>query len=129
MFLTISDGKDNYFFYDLGTVIFDNVAPEFSDLVLGNYYFGGNELFEGKVYLDYSIPVKQNPYNVIFSGKVFGDVKDIEVDGERVSFVKDGDLLFSKKIYIPDGYKDVDVKLSDVVGNIKNYTIPLIVSP
>ena len=128
LFLTIMDKTGNYFFYDLGSVVFDNVAPEFNEWSMGNYYFGGNGLFEGKVYLDYTIPVKQNPYDVIFSGKVFGDVKDIRIDGEPVSFVKDGDLLFKRKIYIPDGYKEVDVKLSDLSGNLKNYILPLIVS-
>jgi len=127
LFLIISDGVDNYFYYDLGTVIFDNVAPEFDEVVLGNYYFWGNDLYEGKVYLDYSIPFTQNPFEVIFSGKVFGDVKDLSVDGKRIDINGKEDIIFSKKIYIPEGYKDISVRITDIAGNLKNYTIPLIV--
>jgi len=127
LFLIISDGVDNYFYYDLGTVIFDNVAPEFDEVVLGNYYFWGNDLYEGKVYLDYSIPFTQNPFEVIFSGKVFGDVKDLSVDGKRIDINGKEDIIFSKKIYIPEGYKDISVRITDIAGNLKNYTLPLIV--
>lgn len=128
LFLIISDGVDNYFYYDLGTVIFDNVAPEFDEVVLGNYYFWGNDLYEGKVYLDYSIPFTQNPFEVIFSGKVFGDVKDLSVDGKRIDINGKEDIIFSKKIYIPEGYKDISVSITDIAGNLKSYTLPLIVS-
>ncbi|MFC2103598.1 hypothetical protein ACFLSS_04130 [Bacteroidota bacterium] len=127
LFLVISKGVDDYFYYDLGSVIFDNVAPEFNEVFLGNYYFGGNNKYEGKVYLDYSIPFSQNPYEVIFSGKIFGDVKDLSVDGTKIDIYGKSDIIFSKKIYIREGYKDVKVKITDLAGNLKNYSIPLIV--
>ena len=127
LFLIISDNVDNYFYYDLGTVIFDNVAPEFDEVVVGNYYFWGNDLYEGKVYLDYSIPFTQNPFEVIFSGKVFGDVKDLSVDGKRIDIKGKEDIIFSKKINMPEGYKDIQVSVTDVAGNFKSYTVPLIV--
>ena len=128
LYLIISENSEDYFYYNLGSVIFDNVAPEFNKWVIGSYYFGGNELYEGKVYLDYSIPFSKNPYEVIFSGMVYGDVKDITIDGKRINVEKDSDVLFSKKIYIADGYKDVEIKVTDGVGNLKNYTLPLVVS-
>jgi hypothetical protein len=127
LFLIIADSIDDYFYYNLGSAIFDNVAPEFNELILNNYYFGGNKSYEGKVYLDYTIPFSRNPYEVIFSGKVFGDVKDIAVDGTRIDINGKSDILFSKRIYISDGFKDVNVKITDVAGNLKNYSIPLIV--
>jgi len=34
----------------------------------------------------------------------------------------------AKKIYIADGYKDVEIKVTDGVGNLKNYTLPLVVA-
>jgi hypothetical protein len=127
LFLIIADSIDDYFYYNLGSAIFDNVAPEFNELILNNYYFGGNKSYEGKVYLDYTIPFSRNPYEVIFSGKVFGDVKDIAVDGTRIDINGKSDIFFSKRIYISDGFKDVNVKITDVAGNLKNYSIPLIV--
>lgn len=127
LFLIVSGGIENYFYYDLGTAVFDNIAPEFDEIILENYYFGGNGLYEGKVYLDYSIPFKQNPFEVIFSGKVFGDVKDLSIDGKKVDIKGKRDIIFSKKIYIPDGYKKINVKITDLVGNLKNYTLPLFV--
>ncbi|MGB5893056.1 MAG: hypothetical protein WBG58_02690 [Ignavibacteriaceae bacterium] len=128
LYLIISENRKDYFYYNLGSVIFDNVAPEFNKWVIGGYYFWGNELYEGKVYLDYSIPFSKNPYEVIFSGIVYGDVKDITIDGNRINVEKNSDLLFSKKIYIVDGYKDVEIKVTDGVGNLKHYTFPLVVS-
>ncbi len=127
LMLIISEGLDKYFYYDIGSVIFDNVAPEFNEWALGNYYFGGNESYEGKVYLGYTIPVSSNPYEVIFSGKVFGDVKNISIDGRQFDVKGKSDILVTKKIYISDGYKDVNVGITDIVGNLKNYTIPIIV--
>ena len=59
---------------------------------------------------------------------VYGEVKDITIDGNRINVEKNSDLLFSKKIYIVDGYKDVEIKVTDGVGNLKNYTLPLVVS-
>ncbi|MGB5848682.1 MAG: hypothetical protein WBH40_09360, partial [Ignavibacteriaceae bacterium] len=128
LYLIISENRKDYFYYNLGSVIFDNVAPEFNKWVIGGYYFWGNELYEGIVYLDYSIPFSKNPYEVIFSGIVYGDVKDITIDGNRINVEKNSDLLFSKKIYIVDGYKDVEIKVTDGVGNLKHYTFPLVVS-
>lgn len=127
LFLIISKGLDDFFYYNLGSAIFDNVAPEFNDWSLDSYYFGGDESYEGKVYLDYTIPFSSNPYEVIFSGKVFGDVKNISIDGRRVDIVDNNDILFTKKIYIQNGYKDVNIKITDIVGNLKIYTMPLIV--
>jgi hypothetical protein len=128
LYLIISNNSNDYFFYDLGSVIFDNVAPEFDKWVFGGYYFWGNELYEGKVYLDYSIPFSRNPYEVIFSGMVYGDVEHLSVDGKQIDVKKDSDILFTKKIYIEDGYKDVNIKVTDSAGNLKSYTLPLIVS-
>ena len=128
LFMIISDASGIYFYYDIGTVIFDNIAPEFSEFNTGSYYFAGNASFEGKVYLDYTIPTKRNPYDVIFSGKVYGDVKSIAVDGKGVNFNKNSDLLFSRKIYINNGYKDVQISIQDEMGNSKNYDLPIIVS-
>jgi len=128
LYLILSKNRKDYFYYNLGSVIFDNVAPEFNKWVIGGYYFWGNELYEGKVYLDYSIPFSKNPYEVIFSGMVYGDVKVITIDGQRINVKKNSDLLFSKMIYIEDGYKDVKIKLTDAAGNLKNYTLPLVVS-
>jgi len=128
LYLILSENREDYFYYNLGSVIFDNVAPEFNKWVIGGYYFWGNELYEGKVYLDYSIPFSKNPYEVIFSGTVYGDVKDITIDGKRINVSKESDLLFSKMIYIEDGYKDVEIKVTDAAGNLKNYTFPLVVS-
>jgi len=128
LFLLICNRSDIYFYYDIGSVIFDNVAPEFEEYSAGAYYFAGNAAYEGKVYLDYKIPTKRNPYDVIFSGKVFGDVKVISVEGKAVDFHKNGDLLFSRKIYINDGYKDVQVSVRDDLGNTKNYKFPIIVA-
>jgi hypothetical protein len=128
LYLIISENRRDYFYYNLGSVIFDNVAPEFNPWVVGGYNFWGNELYEGKVYLDYSIPFSKNPYEVIFSGMVYGDVKNITIDGKRINVEKNTDLLFSKKIYIVDGYKDVEIKVTDGVGNLRNYTLPLVVS-
>ena len=85
-------------------------------------------MYEGKVYLDYSIPFSKNPYEVIFSGMVYGDVKNITVDGKRINVVKNSDLLFSKTIYIENGYKDVEIKVTDAAGNLKNYILSLVVS-
>ncbi len=128
LYLILSESGKDYFYYNLGSVIFDNVAPEFKRWIIGGYNFWGNELYEGKVYLDYSIPFSKNPYEVIFSGMVYGDVKDITIDGNRINVEKNSDLLFSKKIYIENGYKDVKIKVTDGVGNLKNYTLPLLVS-
>lgn len=128
LYLIISENRKDYFYYNLGSVIFDNVAPEFNKWVIGGYIFGGNELYEGKVYLDYSIPFSKNPYEVIFSGAVYGDVKDITIDGNRINVEKNSNLLFSKKIYMVDGYKDVEIKVTDAAGNLKNYSLPLVVS-
>ena len=128
LYLIISENKKDYFYYNLGSLIFDNVAPEFKKWTIGNYFFKGNELYEGKVYLDYSIPFSQNPYEVIFSGAVYGDVKDITIDGNRINVEKNRDLLFSKKIYMANGYKDVEIKVTDTAGNLKNYSLPLVVS-
>jgi len=127
-YLIISKNRKDYFYYNLGSIIFDNVAPEFNEWVIGDYYFGGNDLYEGKVYLDYSIPFSKNPYEVIFSGMVYGDVKVITIDGKRINVKKNSDLLFSKTIYIEDGYKDVKIKLTDAAGNLKNYILSLVVS-
>ena len=128
IYLILSESKENYFYYNLGSLIFDNVPPDFNYWISGGYYFGGNELYEGKVYIDYLIPFSKNPYEVIFSGKVYGDVKDITIDGNRINVKKNSDLLFTKKIYIRDGYKDVEIKVTDAAGNLKNYTLPLVVS-
>jgi hypothetical protein len=128
LFLILSEGENDYFYYDLGSIIFDNIAPEFNKWIVGNHHFRGNGLFEGKVYLDYSILWGGNPYEVVFSGKVYGDVANIAVDGQRINFKRNSDLIFSKKIYIQDGYKDVNIKISDGAGNLKNYTLPLILS-
>jgi len=128
LFMIICDAAGIYFYYDIGVVIFDNVAPEFSEFNAGSYYFAGDAAFEGKVYLDYTIPTKRNPYDVIFSGKVFGDVKSIAVDGKGITFNKNSDLLFSRKIYINNGYKDVKISIRDDLGNSKNYDLPIIVS-
>ena len=128
LFLLICNQSDIYFYYDIGSVIFDNVAPEFEEYSAGAYYFAGNASYEGKVYLDYKIPTKRNPYDVIFSGKVFGDVKAISVEGKTVDFHKNGDLLFSRKIYINGGYKDVQVSLRDDLGNTKDYKFPIVVA-
>jgi len=127
LYLIITENGNDYFYYNLGSVIFDNVAPEFNRWFMGSS-FGGNELYEGKVYLDYSIPFSQNPYEVIFSGAVYGDVKDITIDGKRINVEKNSDLLFSKKIYMVNGYKDVEIKVTDTAGNLKNYYLPLVVS-
>ncbi len=127
-YLIISKNRKDYFYYNLGSIIFDNVAPEFNEWAIGGYYFGGNDLYEGKVYLDYSIPFSKNPYEVIFSGMVYGDVKNITVDGKRINVVKNSDLLFSKTIYIENGYKDVEIKVTDAAGNLKNYILSLVVS-
>lgn len=127
LYLVITENKNDYFYYNIGSVIFDNVAPEFNRWFMGGY-FGGNELYEGKVFLDYSIPFSQNPYEVIFSGAVYGDVKDITIDGNRINVEKNRDLLFSKKIYMVNGYKDVEIKVTDTAGNLKNYSLPLVVS-
>lgn len=128
LYMIISNKSNDYFYYDLGSVIFDNVAPEFDEWVIGDYYFWGNELYEGKVYLDYSIPFSRNPYEVIFSGMVYGDVKHLSIDGNQIDVKKDSDILFTKKIYFEDGYKDVEIQVTDTVGNLKNYTLPLVVS-
>jgi|GEM_PF-5316589 len=128
LFMVICEQSTVYFYYDIGSVIFDNVAPEFDEFNTGSYYFAGNASFEGKVYLDYTIPTKRNPYDVIFSGKVFGDVKSISVDGKSIEFLKNSDLLFSRKIYIADGMRDVQVSIRDDLGNSKDYNIPIIVS-
>ena len=128
LFMTICDQSGIYFYYDIGSVIFDNVAPEFDEFNTGSYYFAGNATFEGKVYLDYSVPTKRNPYDVIFSGKVFGDVKSITVDGRAVNFVKNSDLLFSRKMYIDKGLKNVQISVRDDLGNSKKYNIPIIVA-
>ena len=128
LFMTICDQSGIYFYYDIGSVIFDNVAPEFDEFNTGSYYFAGNATFEGKVYLDYSVPTKRNPYDVIFSGKVFGDVKSITVDGKAVNFVKNSDLLFSRKMYIDKGLKNVQISVRDDLGNSKKYNIPIIVA-
>ena len=127
LYLVISENRNDYFYYNLGSVIFDNIAPEFNRWFMGGY-FGGNELYEGKVFLDYSIPFSQNPYEVIFSGAVYGDVKDITIDGNRINVEKNRVLLFSKKIYMVNGYKDVEIKVTDTAGNLKNYSLPLVVS-
>jgi len=34
----------------------------------------------------------------------------------------------AKKIYIADGYKDVEIKVTDGAVNLNNYTLPLLVS-
>ena len=128
LFMIICDASGVYFYYEIGAVIFDNIAPEFSEFNTGSYYFAGNALFEGKVYLDYTIPTKRNPYDVIFSGKVYGDVKSIAVDGKGINFYKNSDLLFSRKMYINNGYKDVRISIQDELGNSKNYDLPIIVS-
>ena len=85
-------------------------------------------MYEGKVYLDYSIPFSKNPYEVIFPGMVYGDVRNITIDGKRINVERGSDVLFSKKIYIVDGYKEVEIKVTDGVGNLHNYALPLIVS-
>ena len=128
LYLIIADKTNYYFYYDLGAVIFDNIAPEFDEWSVGSYYFRGNELFEGKVYLEYTIPYGRNPYDVIFSGKVFGDVKSLYVDGKGIDFKKNNDLIFSQKIYIDDGFKDIKIEILDEIGNLKNYYLPLIIS-
>lgn len=128
LFMVICSKSAIYFYYDIGSVIFDNVAPEFDEFSAGSYYFAGNAAFEGKVYLDYTIPTKRNPYDVIFSGKVFGDVKSISIDGKAIDFLKNSDLLFSRKMYINGGIKDVQVSIRDDLGNSKDYNIPIVVS-
>ena len=77
-------------------------------------------MYKGKVYLDYSIPFSKNPYEVIFSGMVYGDVRNITIDGKRINVERGSDVLFSKKIYIVDGYKEVEIKVTDGVENLKN---------
>ena len=59
---------------------------------------------------------------------VYGDVRNITIDGKRINVERGSDVLFSKKIYIVDGYKDVEIKVTDGVENFKNYTLPLVVS-
>ncbi|GMR25768.1 MAG: hypothetical protein BMS9Abin39_1096 [Ignavibacteria bacterium] len=119
LYMIISNSSDDYFFYDLGSVIFDNVAPEFDEWVIGGYYFWGNELYEGKVYLDYSIPFSRNPYEVMFSGMVYGDVKHLSINGKQIDVKKNSDILFTKEIYLEDGYKDVEIQVTDTAGNLK----------
>ncbi len=126
LYLSVADDDNNFFFYNLGMLIFDNVAPRFEEWDFGEYNFGGNELYEGKVYLDYKVAGNRNPYDVIFSGKVFGDVKKIYVNFRRVEFKTNKDLLFTQKIYIYKGYKDIYIRLIDNVGNIGDYVLPVI---
>lgn len=125
LYLVVADDENNFFYYNTGAVIFDNIAPQFDDWNLGEYYFGGNELYEGKVYLDYKIAGSKNPYDVIFTGKIFGDVNQMFVNFRRVKFKKDSDLLFTQKIYIYNGYKEIFVRLIDKVGNIGDYVLPV----
>ncbi|GBD89261.1 hypothetical protein BMS3Abin03_03211 [bacterium BMS3Abin03] len=127
LLFALADDDNNYFYYNLGSLILDNIAPQFDRWSIGEYSFSGNELFEGKVYLDYRLATGNNPYNVIFSGKVFGDIKKLFVNGKKVKFKKDGDLLFTQKINIRSGYKDLTIGIVDNSGNEGNYILPVVV--
>lgn len=109
------DETGNYLIQKFGEFIVDNSAPQFYQ----QYYcsFSGNGQIEGLVCLSHRDFFGYNPYSVPFVGHAHGDIKEIYVKGQRISFEIGKDIYFKKKLYLDGGYNRIPVKIVDKRGN------------
>jgi hypothetical protein len=120
----ININKDGLYSYqEVANFIVDDTAPEFENREYGT--FRGDDRYEGLVCLSTENFYGFNPYKVPFIGQVYGDIKEIFVDGKRIPFTVGNDLYFKKSIYLDGGYNRISIKLVDLRGNSAEYFIPV----
>lgn len=117
------DKNGSYSYYEVANYIVDETAPMFNNYKYGT--FKGDERYEGLLCLSTEHFYGFNPYKVPFIGQVYGDIKEIYVDGKRIPFSVGTDLYFKKSIYLDGGYNRITVKLIDSKGNSAEYFIPV----
>ncbi len=123
LFVINIDKNGSYSYYEVGNFLVDETAPNFNNYRWGS--FNGDARYEGLVCLETEHFYGYNPYTVPFIGKAYGDVKEIYVDGKRVSFKVGEELYFKKAVYLDGGYNRVSVKVVDSKGNSADYFIPI----
>lgn len=117
------DKNGSYYYYEVGNFLVDETEPKFhNDRWLP---FFGDARYEGLVCLTTEHFYGYNPYSVPFVGIVYGDVKELYVDGKRVSFKVGEEVYFKKSVYLDGGYNRVSVRVVDSKGNSGNYFIPI----
>jgi hypothetical protein len=112
-----------YSYHEVANYLVDESAPMFNNYRYGR--FNGDERFEGLLCLSTEHFYGFNPYKVPFTGRVYGDIKEIYVDGKKIPFAVGADLYFKKSIYLDGGYNRITVKLIDSKGNSAEYYIPI----
>ncbi len=78
------DKNGLYTYHEVANYIVDETAPMFNNYKYGT--FTGDERFEGLLCLSTENFYGFNPYKVPFTGQVYGDIKEIYVDGKRIPF-------------------------------------------
>lgn len=123
LFVINIDNDANYSYFEVGNFFVDKTAPNFTNVNWNS--FNGDSRYEGLLWLENKHFYGYNPYSVPFVGMVYGDVKEIYVDGKKISFKVGEELYFRKYIYLDGGYNRVPIKIVDSKGNSANYFIPI----
>jgi hypothetical protein len=115
LYLVNIDDNGNFFYNEIGTFIYDDKPPKFYNSTY--YNFNGDETYEGVVCLRVEKFFGYNPYTVPFVGSVNGDVKEVYLNGSRLSFNKGEDLYFKRVLHLDNGYNRVSIRIIDKNGN------------
>lgn len=113
---------------NLGKLIIDNVAPTFSRInnfgsfvtysVTENTPKYKHDDYTGSVTLTTKKFQGWSPFKVPFVGQVYGDVKELYVNGLKRKFKIGEELYFKQKIYLDTGYNRIPIKIVDKRGNV-----------
>mgnify|MGYP003445793782 FL=1 len=123
IFLINIEKDGSYSYNEVGNFLVDETAPNFNNHQWGS--FNGDARYEGLLCLTTEDFYGYNPFTIPFLGKVFGDIKEIYVDGKKIPFRIGEDLYFKKAVYLDGGYNRIPIKIIDSKGNSAEYFIPV----
>lgn len=116
IYLILRDKDKELFIYEIAGLKSDGKAPVFRESEYCS--FSGDPEYEGLVCLD----TKQfegndySGYSVPLKGKIFGDVKELRINGKSVNFKK-GEFYKRIHMMLKTGYNQIPIVLKDKYGN------------
>jgi hypothetical protein len=106
--------KNEFVIIKLFETAVDNINPVFSNY---SRVFTGDPQFEGHVFLRTEEFFGYSPYRVPFTGAVYGDIKQVLVEGVPIQFTPGEDIYVKRTLALDNGYNRINVTVIDKRGN------------
>lgn len=114
IFLISFKSKNEFVIIKLFETAVDNIKPVFSNY---SRVFTGDPQLEGHVFLRTEEFFGYSPYRVPFTGAVYGDIKQVFVEGVPIQFTPGEDIYIKRTLALDNGYNRINVTVIDKRGN------------